>query len=128
MLLVQQFLPPDQLRAISTLQNLHYPPWVEQIQLLIFPNSPPNPSSSAGGELYRGLGRGPCIRTSLVGQVPWPTLVTLSRRKSVFSLNEVGQMNGTAGGASAGGGGGGSDDGEMPEVHEIGEELAWTGR
>ncbi|KFM01425.1 Electrogenic sodium bicarbonate cotransporter 4, partial [Aptenodytes forsteri] len=29
---------------------------------------------------------------------------------------------------SAGGGGGGSDDGEMPEVHEIGEELAWTGR
>ncbi|KGL88989.1 Electrogenic sodium bicarbonate cotransporter 4, partial [Charadrius vociferus] len=28
----------------------------------------------------------------------------------------------------AGGGGGGSDDGEMPEVHEIGEELAWTGR
>ncbi|KFO82623.1 Electrogenic sodium bicarbonate cotransporter 4, partial [Cuculus canorus] len=29
---------------------------------------------------------------------------------------------------SAGGGGGGSDDGEMPEVHEIGEELTWTGR
>uniref|UniRef100_A0A8C5TIG7 Anion exchange protein n=1 Tax=Malurus cyaneus samueli TaxID=2593467 RepID=A0A8C5TIG7_9PASS len=49
-------------------------------------------------------------------------------RKSVFSLNEVGQMNGTAGGAGAGGGGGGSEDGEMPEVHEIGEELAWTGR
>ncbi|KAF2979511.1 hypothetical protein EK904_006540, partial [Melospiza melodia maxima] len=48
--------------------------------------------------------------------------------KSVFSLNEVGQMNGAAGGAGAGGGGGGSDDGEMPEVHEIGEELAWTGR
>uniref|UniRef100_H1A3Y2 Anion exchange protein n=1 Tax=Taeniopygia guttata TaxID=59729 RepID=H1A3Y2_TAEGU len=41
----------------------------------------------------------------------------------------VGQMNGAAGGAGAGGGGGGgSDDGEMPEVHEIGEELAWTGR
>lgn len=51
-----------------------------------------------------------------------------SHRKSVFSLNEVGQMNGTAGGAGAGSGGGGSDDGEMPEVHEIGEELAWTGR
>lgn len=63
-----------------------------------------------------------------MGQVLWPTLVALSRRKSVFSLNEVGQMNGTAGGAGAGGGGGGSDDGEMPEVHEIGEELAWTGR
>ncbi|NXS82778.1 S4A5 protein, partial [Erpornis zantholeuca] len=45
-----------------------------------------------------------------------------------FSLNEVGQMNGAAGGAGAGGGGGGSEDGEMPEVHEIGEELAWTGR
>lgn len=55
-------------------------------------------------------------------------LWTLSHRKSVFSLNEVGQMNGTAGGAGAGSGGGGSDDGEMPEVHEIGEELAWTGR
>lgn len=54
--------------------------------------------------------------------------MALSHRKSVFSLNEVGQMNGTAGGAGAGGGGGGSDDGEMPEVHEIGEELAWTGR
>ncbi|RMB91070.1 hypothetical protein DUI87_32668 [Hirundo rustica rustica] len=54
--------------------------------------------------------------------------VPVSRRKSVFSLNEVGQMNGAAGGAGAGGGGGASDDGEMPEVHEIGEELAWTGR
>ena len=104
------------------------PTWVEQIQLLIFPNSPQNPSCSAGGELHHGLGHGPCIRTSLVGRVPWPTPVALSRRKSVFSLNEVGQMNGTAGGAGAGGGGGGSDDGEMPEVHEIGEELTWTGR
>lgn len=56
-------------------------------------------------------------------------MVPVSCRKSVFSLNEVGQMNGAAGGAGAGGGGGGgSDDGEMPEVHEIGEELAWTGR
>lgn len=98
------------------------------MQLLIFPNSPQIPGSSADGELHRGLARGPCIRTGLVGQVPWPMPMALSHRKSVFSLNEVGQMNGTAGGAGAGGGGGGSDDGEMPEVHEIGEELAWTGR
>ncbi|XP_009322552.1 PREDICTED: electrogenic sodium bicarbonate cotransporter 4 [Pygoscelis adeliae] len=65
----------------------------------------------------------PNIRIEPPKKVP-----SAEKRKSVFSLNEVGQMNGTAGGASAGGGGGGSDDGEMPEVHEIGEELAWTGR
>lgn len=45
------------------------------------------------------------------------------RRKSVFSLNELGQMNGTAGGA-----GGLAEDEEMPEQHELGEELAFTGR
>jgi len=43
------------------------PPWAEQIQLLIFPNLPQNPSCSAGGELQHGLGHGPCIRTGLVG-------------------------------------------------------------
>lgn len=46
-----------------------------------------------------------------------------SCRKSVFSLNELGQMNGTAGGA-----GGLAEDEEMPEQHELGEELAFTGR
>lgn len=61
----------------------------------------------------------------------------------MFSLMELGQMNGSAeggGGAAAGGGGGGGgsgggagggsngDDGEMPAMHEIGEELIWTGR
>uniref|UniRef100_A0A8V5H0U8 Anion exchange protein n=1 Tax=Melopsittacus undulatus TaxID=13146 RepID=A0A8V5H0U8_MELUD len=65
----------------------------------------------------------PNIRIEPPKKVP-----SAEKRKSVFSLNEVGQMNGTAGGAGAGAGGGGSDDGEMPEVHEIGEELAWTGR
>uniref|UniRef100_A0A8C3R321 Anion exchange protein n=1 Tax=Cyanoderma ruficeps TaxID=181631 RepID=A0A8C3R321_9PASS len=65
----------------------------------------------------------PNIRIEPPKKVP-----SAEKRKSVFSLNEVGQMNGAAGGAGAGGGGGGSDDGEMPEVHEIGEELAWTGR
>ena len=44
-------------------------------------------------------------------------------RKSVFSLNELGQMNG-----AAGGGGGQTDDEAMPMPHELGEELAFTGR
>ena len=61
----------------------------------------------------------------------------------MFSLTELGQMNGSvggggggaAGGGAAGGGGGGgasggsgAADGEMPTAHEIGEELIWTGR
>lgn len=50
--------------------------------------------------------------------------VHLPPRKSVFSLNELGQVNGTAGG----GGGGLVNDEEMPEQHELGEELAFTGR
>ncbi|XP_074141574.1 electrogenic sodium bicarbonate cotransporter 4 [Sminthopsis crassicaudata] len=71
----------------------------------------------------------PNIRIEPPKKVP-----SADKRKSVFSLNELGQMNGSvAGGAGAGaGGGGGADgggeDGEMPEVHEIGEELIWTGR
>ena len=44
-------------------------------------------------------------------------------RKSVLSLNELGQMNG-----KAGAGGGLSEDEEMPAPHEMGEELAFTGR
>ncbi|MFT7817720.1 electrogenic sodium bicarbonate cotransporter 4-like [Arapaima gigas] len=44
-------------------------------------------------------------------------------RKSVFSLNELGQMNGTVGG-----GGGSAEDEVMPTPHELGEELAFTGR
>ncbi|KAI4890416.1 hypothetical protein NFI96_010798, partial [Prochilodus magdalenae] len=44
-------------------------------------------------------------------------------RKSVFSLNELGQANGTAGG-----GGAAADDEEMPAPHELGEELTFTGR
>ena len=59
-------------------------------------------------------------------------------------MTELGQMNGSvagggggaSGGGAAGSGGGGggagggssADDGEMPTVHEIGEELIWTGR
>lgn len=42
----------------------------------------------------------------------------------MFSLNELGQANGTAGG----GGGGADDDEEMPSAHELGEELIFTGR
>lgn len=49
-------------------------------------------------------------------------------RKSVFSLNELGQMNGTAGGGGGGGAGGLAEDEEMPVQHELGEELAFTGR
>ncbi|XP_035996473.1 electrogenic sodium bicarbonate cotransporter 4 isoform X6 [Fundulus heteroclitus] len=43
-------------------------------------------------------------------------------RKSVLNLNELGQMNGSAGGAA-----GGEDD-ELPIQHELGEELKFTGR
>ncbi|KAM9455351.1 electrogenic sodium bicarbonate cotransporter 4 [Clarias gariepinus] len=44
-------------------------------------------------------------------------------RKSVFSLNELGQANGVAGS-----GGTADDDEEMPVAHELGEELTFTGR
>ncbi|XP_053195523.1 electrogenic sodium bicarbonate cotransporter 4-like [Scomber japonicus] len=43
-------------------------------------------------------------------------------RKSVLNLNELGQMNGSAGGAAGG------EDNELPVPHEIGEELKFTGR
>ncbi|XP_045890284.1 electrogenic sodium bicarbonate cotransporter 4 isoform X2 [Micropterus dolomieu] len=55
---------------------------------------------------------------------PPKKVTSADKRKSVFSLNELGQMNGTAGG----GGGGLSEDEEMPVQHELGEELAFTGR
>ncbi|KAJ8286690.1 hypothetical protein GJAV_G00042040 [Gymnothorax javanicus] len=54
---------------------------------------------------------------------PPKKLPSADMRKSVFSLNELGQMNGTAGG-----GGGPAADEEMPAPHELGEELAFTGR
>uniref|UniRef100_H3AJ64 Anion exchange protein n=1 Tax=Latimeria chalumnae TaxID=7897 RepID=H3AJ64_LATCH len=63
----------------------------------------------------------PTIRIEPPKKVP-----SAGKRKSVFSLNEAAQMNGTAGGG--GGSGGGSDDGEMPSAHGLGEELVWTGR
>ncbi|CAJ1069966.1 electrogenic sodium bicarbonate cotransporter 4 isoform X10 [Xyrichtys novacula] len=43
-------------------------------------------------------------------------------RKSVMNLNELGQMNGSAGGAAGG------EDEELPAPHELGEELKFTGR
>ncbi|XP_036954172.1 electrogenic sodium bicarbonate cotransporter 4 isoform X3 [Acanthopagrus latus] len=60
----------------------------------------------------------PKIRIEPPKKVP-----SADKRKSVFSLNELGQMNGTAGGK-----GGLDQDEEMPEQHELGEELAFTGR
>lgn len=60
----------------------------------------------------------PKIRIEPPKKVP-----SADKRKSVFSLNELGQMNGSAGGATAL-----SEDEEMPEQHELGEELAFTGR
>lgn len=65
----------------------------------------------------------PTIRIEPPKKVP-----SADQRKSVFSVNEAGQMNGSAGGGGGGSGGGGSEDGEMPCAHEIGEELSWTGR
>ncbi|KAM6931046.1 electrogenic sodium bicarbonate cotransporter 4 isoform 2-T2 [Xenentodon cancila] len=59
----------------------------------------------------------PKIRIEPPKKVP-----SADKRKSVFSLNELGQMNGTAGG------GGLAEDEEMPAPHELGEELAFTGR
>uniref|UniRef100_UPI00398F686C electrogenic sodium bicarbonate cotransporter 4-like n=1 Tax=Pristiophorus japonicus TaxID=55135 RepID=UPI00398F686C len=53
---------------------------------------------------------------------PPKKVTSAEKRKSLYSLNEAGQMNGSAGG------GGGSDDEEMPAPHELGEELMWTGR
>lgn len=46
----------------------------------------------------------------------------LYARKSVLNLNELGQTNGSAGGAAAG------EDEELPAPHELGEELKFTGR
>ncbi|XP_004569468.2 electrogenic sodium bicarbonate cotransporter 4 isoform X7 [Maylandia zebra] len=43
-------------------------------------------------------------------------------RKSVLNLNELGQVNGLAGGAAGG------EDEELPAPHELGEELKFTGR
>lgn len=43
-------------------------------------------------------------------------------RKSVLNLNELGQMNGSAGGAAGG------EDEAVPAPHELGEELKFTGR
>ncbi|KAI4894029.1 hypothetical protein NFI96_028661, partial [Prochilodus magdalenae] len=54
---------------------------------------------------------------------PPKKVTSADKRRSVFSLNELGQMNG-----SVGGGGGVSEDEEMPVPHELGEELAYTGR
>ncbi|XP_069798739.1 electrogenic sodium bicarbonate cotransporter 4 isoform X2 [Dendropsophus ebraccatus] len=66
----------------------------------------------------------PTIRIEPPKKIP-----SADQRKSVFSVNEAGQMNGSAGGGGGGGsGGGGSEDGELPGPHEIGEELSWTGR
>jgi hypothetical protein len=59
--------------------------------------------------------------TSLLCRCVLP--VSCVYRKSVFSLNELGQPNG-----AAGGGGGLAEDEEMPVAHELGEELAHTGR
>ncbi|XP_037535894.1 electrogenic sodium bicarbonate cotransporter 4 [Nematolebias whitei] len=53
---------------------------------------------------------------------PPKKIPSADKRKSVLSLNELGQMNGTTEG-----GGGLSEDTEMPEQHELGEELAFTG-
>uniref|UniRef100_A0A4W5PEP0 Anion exchange protein n=1 Tax=Hucho hucho TaxID=62062 RepID=A0A4W5PEP0_9TELE len=54
---------------------------------------------------------------------PPKKVTSADKRKSVFSLNELGQPNG-----AAGGGGGLAEDEEMPVAHELGEELSIYGR
>ncbi|XP_052424125.1 electrogenic sodium bicarbonate cotransporter 4 isoform X3 [Carassius gibelio] len=54
---------------------------------------------------------------------PPKKLPSAEMRKSVFSLNELGQPNGNAGGGAAS-----AEDEEMPAPHELGEELKFTGR
>ncbi|KAF5894115.1 electrogenic sodium bicarbonate cotransporter 4 isoform X1, partial [Clarias magur] len=54
---------------------------------------------------------------------PPKKIPSADKRKSVFSLNELSQMNG-----AGGPGGGAAEDEEMPVPHELGEELAYTGR
>ncbi|KAG5840302.1 hypothetical protein ANANG_G00187360 [Anguilla anguilla] len=54
---------------------------------------------------------------------PPKKVLSADKRKSIFSINELGQMNG-----AAGRGGGVAADEEMPAAHELGEELAFTGR
>ncbi|XP_051539759.1 electrogenic sodium bicarbonate cotransporter 4 [Myxocyprinus asiaticus] len=54
---------------------------------------------------------------------PPKKLPSVEMRKSVFSLNELGQPNGNAGGGAAS-----AEDEEMPAPHELGEELKFTGR
>ncbi|XP_046717332.1 electrogenic sodium bicarbonate cotransporter 4 isoform X3 [Silurus meridionalis] len=60
----------------------------------------------------------PKIRIEPPNKVP-----SAEMRKSVFSLNELGQTNGTVGGGETA-----NDDEKMPTAHELGEELAFTGR
>ncbi|KAJ8263597.1 hypothetical protein COCON_G00160540 [Conger conger] len=54
---------------------------------------------------------------------PPKKVLSADKRKTIFSLQELGQMNG-----AAGSGGRVSEDEEMPVAHEPGEELAYTGR
>ncbi|KAF4108554.1 electrogenic sodium bicarbonate cotransporter 4 isoform X2 [Onychostoma macrolepis] len=54
---------------------------------------------------------------------PPKKLPSAEMRKSVFSLNELGQPNGNAGGGAAS-----AEDEAMPAPHELGEELKFTGR
>ncbi|KAF7650043.1 hypothetical protein LDENG_00131360 [Lucifuga dentata] len=53
---------------------------------------------------------------------PPKKVLSAEMRKSVLNQTELGQMNGSAGGAA-----GGEDD-ELPMPHELGEELKFTGR
>ncbi|KAI2660276.1 Electrogenic sodium bicarbonate cotransporter 4 [Labeo rohita] len=105
-------------------------------------NRSPSPSSRSGSGFHRstedlrarqsgGLSK---LRFSLCCLVPVakpsptmksaaPWLRSWLTMKSVFSLNELGQPNGNAGGGAAS-----AEDEAMPAPHELGEELKFTGR
>ncbi|TNN43013.1 Electrogenic sodium bicarbonate cotransporter 4 [Liparis tanakae] len=80
---------------------------------------PPKKVTSAEMRHGQRRKRGFSLSSSLVSTSEDMSPVNLPK-KSVLNLNELGQMNGSAGA--------GGEDEEFPAPHELGEELQFTGR